>query len=284
MPREAKLLAAVEALVPGPDEPPAPDVTSAIFDAKGALLEPDALAARPPDRDDWTEASAEMGESYDSPAPDEPQDAIEVEAPPVVPIDLDQGRPAVISAEPTSGDAEAPQIEAGEFEDIETSALRRNRREARRLRLSWPLSRLQTAILALLVFNATLIGWRTDVVRLFPQTASFYAMLRMPVNLRGLVFDGLTTKTEQHEGVPVLVVEGHIVNVARKPVEVPRLKFSVRNDGGNEIYSWTMVPPRTVLPVGESLPFRSRLASPPPESRDVLVRFFTRRDLVAAVR
>jgi hypothetical protein len=44
------------------------------------------------------------------------------------------------------------------------------------------------------------------------------------------------------------------------------------------------VPPRSVLPSGEALPFRSRLASPPPEGRDVLVRFFARRDLVAGMR
>ena len=35
---------------------------------------------------------------------------------------------------------------------------------------------------------------------------------------------------------------------------------------------------------GESLAFRSRLASPPPDAREVLVRFFNRRDLVAGIQ
>ena len=70
--------------------------------------------------------------------------------------------------------------------------------------------------------DAILIGWRSDFVRALPQTASFYALLGLPVNLRGLDFDGITTTTEQHEGVPILVVEGNIVNATRKVVDVPR--------------------------------------------------------------
>ena len=57
-----------------------------------------------------------------------------------------------------------------------------------------------------------LIGWRNDVVRWLPQTASLYAAVGLPINLRGLVFTNVTTERETHEGVEVLVVEGSIVN------------------------------------------------------------------------
>jgi predicted Zn finger-like uncharacterized protein len=284
-PREAKLLAAVGAIAPEPDPGPDP-AASAGVEAENVTLYAGDDPAVPAENDEWTLQPGDGQQSYE----DVPDEAVardnlhedlheEVEAPPIVPVDLDQGRPLRIEDE-----RPAVEVETTAFEDIESLAARRSRREARRRRMSWPLSRLQTAILALIIFDATLVGWRSEVVRLFPQTASFYAMIGMPVNLRGLAFDGVTTAKEQHEGVPVLVVEGTIVNVARKPVEVPRLKFSVRSDTGNEIYSWTMVPPRTVLPSGETLAFRSRLASPPPEGRDVLVRFFARRDLVAGMR
>jgi hypothetical protein len=146
--------------------------------------------------------------------------------------------------------------------------------------LRWPLSTLQNGILALLIIDGILIGWRDTVVRVMPQTASFYSLLGLSVNLRGLAFDGIATNTEQHDGVPILVVEGNIVNDSGKIVEVPRLKFAVRNTANQEIYSWTAVPPRTTLPPGEAVAFRSRLASPPPEGQDVLVRFVTRRDIV----
>lgn len=201
----------------------------------------------------------------------------EVEAPPIVPVDLDEGRPPI-------------DIDADDFvdhhdelhEDVETVAARRLQRNGKPRPNRWPLSRLQTGMLALVMVDFILIGWRSDVVRALPQTASFYALMGLPVNLRGLAFDNITTSTEQHEGVPILVVEGNIVNDARKVVDVPRLKFIVRNAARQEIYSWTAVPSTGVLPPGEAVSFHTRLASPPPEARDVLVRFVNRRDMLSA--
>ncbi len=166
-------------------------------------------------------------------------------------------------------------------EDIETVAARRAKREARRRRWRWPLPGLATAILALIALDSALVAWRADIVRLLPQTAAFYAAIRLPVNLRDLVFTDVTTIRESQNGVPVLVVEGTIASTGKRAVEVPRLRFSVRNDAGQEIYAWTALPSRRVLPAGETLAFRSRLASPPREGSQVLVRFFNRRDLVA---
>jgi predicted Zn finger-like uncharacterized protein len=165
-------------------------------------------------------------------------------------------------------------------EDIESVAARRGERHAAHRR-RWERSRWTVAILTLLAIYLMLIGWRTDVVRWLPQTASLYAALGLPVNLRGLVFTSVTTERETHEGVEVLVVEGTIVNDFKRAVEVPRLRFSVRNKSGYEIYSWTALPNRNALLPGESLPFRSRLASPPREADRVQVRFFNRRDLSA---
>jgi hypothetical protein len=104
------------------------------------------------------------------------------------------------------------------------------------------------------------------------------------VNLRGLAFENVRTTGEVHEGVPVLIVEGTIANVVNKTVEVPRLRFAMRNAAGHEIYAWTSVTGRSILSPGETATFRSRLASPPPDGRDVIVRFLNRRDLVAGMR
>jgi predicted Zn finger-like uncharacterized protein len=209
-------------------------------------------------------------------ATDETAAAIEVEAPPIVPTDLDEGRPAAET------EAEAERAET--LEDIETYAARHEKRGRGRWSLRWPLSNLQSLILALLVADAILVGWRNDFVRVFPQTASFYGMLGLPVNLRGVTIDGIAITTEQHEGVPILVVDGNIVNDTRRIVDVPRLKFVVRNGSGDEVYSWTAVPPRANLPPGDTVAFRSRLASPPPDGHDVLVRFVTRHDIISGNR
>jgi predicted Zn finger-like uncharacterized protein len=125
---------------------------------------------------------------------------------------------------------------------------------------------------------------RADVVRWVPQTASLYSAIGLPVNLRGLDFADVTTKKETRDGVQMLVVEGTIVSLSSHAAAVPRLRFGVRNEAGREIYSWTALPDRKVLPAGETMRFRSLLATPPHEGRDVVVRFFTRRDLVADIQ
>ena len=110
----------------------------------------------------------------------------------------------------------------------------------------WPLAPLPTLLLGLGAIVVILVGWRADVVRLLPQTASFYSTIGLGVNLRGLEFENIKTSREIHEGVPVMVVEGEIVSVSRKAVDVPRLRFGVRNGLGAEIYNWTAMPSRTI--------------------------------------
>jgi predicted Zn finger-like uncharacterized protein len=200
----------------------------------------------------------------------------DVEAPPIVPVDLDEEQPRQRRERLHVPERQEP---LG-VQDIESMAARRPaaNRDARR----WPLSRPHTALLGLALLVAILIGWRSDVVRALPQTASFYSLIGLPVNLRGLVFDNVATVTEQHEGVPILVVEGNVFNPTRKTEDVPRLKFVLRNAAHQEIYSWTAVPTRATLPPGEAVDFHSRLASPPADARDLVVRFVNRRDVVAA--
>jgi predicted Zn finger-like uncharacterized protein len=171
----------------------------------------------------------------------------------------------------------------GSGEDIETYAARRALHDTAH-RSRWPVLGFPAILIALLAATTILIGWRTEVVRVLPQTASLFATMGLPVNLRGLAFENVQMTKEVQDGVTVLVVEGSIVNVADKTVAVPQLRLSVRNGGRNEIYAWTTQPTRAVLGPAETLPFRSRLASPPGEARDVLVRFLSRRDVVAGVR
>ena len=145
-----------------------------------------------------------------------------------------------------------------------------------------PLISLPTACAAMGALVLALLIWRVDVVRLLPQTASFYKMVGLDVNLRGLMFKDVKVTTETVEGKPVLVIEGVIVGEARKPVELPRLRFSVRDAQGAEIYAWNAVLEQPVLQPGQKAWFKSRLASPPPEGRNIDVRFFSKRDIAGA--
>jgi len=183
---------------------------------------------------------------------------------------------------PGAGDAASAALRKP-GEDIESIAARRARREMERGGRRRMGPSLATAIVVLFAVNAVLLGWRTDVVRLMPQTASLFAAIGLPVNLRGLAFVDVATSVETSEGVPVLLVKGRIVNITRQPRDVTRLRFALRNAAGNDVYAWTSLPGRAVLAPGDSEPFDTRLASPPADGQAVTVRFFTRRDLVGGV-
>jgi len=206
------------------------------------------------------------------------QKSVDIEAPSgeVASMTIDNSPPLVpaLAQEGASAAATGP--------DIESVAARRARQPGTKRRRSrrWP--GLPTIILVLAGTIAALLNWRATVVRFVPQTASLFSAVGLPVNLRGLSFDDVKTTVETHDGVTVLVVEGMIANQTRQPLEVPRLRFAVRNAGGYEVYAWTALPTEPMLAPGDRAPFRSRLASPPADAQDIIVRFFNRRDVTAA--
>ena len=61
-------------------------------------------------------------------------------------------------------------------------------------------------------------------------------------------------------------------------------RFAVRDPAGLEIYRWTALPERPVLAPGQQMAFRSRLAAPPAESSEVMVRFLGGNDAVAGLQ
>jgi hypothetical protein len=182
---------------------------------------------------------------------------------------------------------QAPLPEPGQAEidadDIESYAARRERMKARR-KQSRRSSRWTAIVLVLFAINVAVVGARDEVVRYLPQTASLFAAIGLPVNLRHLKFENVHISKETQDGVNVLIVDGIIVSDSKKPVSVPRLRFAARNATGQEVYTWTALPARSILGAGETLEFRSRLASPPADASDVMVRFFTARDVEAGVK
>jgi len=165
--------------------------------------------------------------------------------------------------------------------DVETAAARRIRlkKERRKLTLRDLKPSLPVTIGLLMAALTVLVVERQRVVRHLPQTASLYAAIGLPVNLRGLVFNDIKTFRESGDGQHALVVEGNIAGITRKMTEVPRLRFGVIDRTGKEIYAWTARPERQLLPPGETLSFRSRLASPPEDADRITVRFYNKHDI-----
>jgi predicted Zn finger-like uncharacterized protein len=139
----------------------------------------------------------------------------------------------------------------------------------------------QMAIAAMAALVLALIYWRNDVVRIMPQTAAFFQMTGLNVNLRNLAFEDVRVSTETVNGSRVFVIEGAIAPLSRKPVEIPRLRFVVQDSRGADIYAWNAVVDQAVIKPGEKVPFKSRLASPPADAHSVVVRFFHKRDLAS---
>jgi predicted Zn finger-like uncharacterized protein len=199
-----------------------------------------------------------------------------------------------ISADWLADDASQPNWQSAAQDDADGLQAAQPRRGSRLLNLlkppalfrmpglelpKLPVATLPTACAAMGALVLALVIWRADVVRLLPQTATFYRMVGLEVNLRGLMFKDVKITNETVDGKPVLVIEGVIVGETRKPVELPRLRFSVRDAQGAEIYAWNAVLEQPVLQPGERAWFKSRLASPPPEGRNIDVRFFNKRDV-----
>jgi predicted Zn finger-like uncharacterized protein len=235
-----------------------------------------------------------------------PEDALEPVAEPAMAEAAASGAPAGHDAQwnrVSEGDDAAPVVDspsiapehaaaadwaamARDDSDVGAAAPRSRASRLRRL-FAWPATRragrslfnLTTATAAMGALAAALFVWRADVVRLLPQTAAFYKMAGLDVNLRGLLFKDVKVTTETVEGKPVLVIEGSIVGETRKTVELPRLRFAVRDAQGAEIYAWNTVLEQTRLEPGGRAWFKSRLASPPAEGRSIDVRFFNKRDM-----
>ncbi|MCK1512976.1 zinc-ribbon domain-containing protein [Bradyrhizobium sp. 190] len=221
---------------------------------------------------EW-EALAREEEGQDAPVVDSPS--------------ISAGWPAEGEGSQPGGDSDWPSAARLDAEDHEEIPITTHRqRLARLFRLPslpripfMPAVGLPTACAAMGALILGLMIWRADVVRLLPQTATFYKMVGLEVNLRGLAFKDIKITNETVDGKPVLVIEGTIIGETKRPVELPRLRFSVRDAQGAEVYAWNAVLEQPVLNPGERAYFKSRLASPPPEGRNIDVRFFNKRDL-----
>src|SRR3954468_6540092 len=249
-----------------------PEDAIEMADAMPATMPNPAQSAPPAENDpasEW-EALAREEEGQDTPVVDSPS--------------ISAGWPAEGEASQPGSDSDWPSAARHDAEEeIPTT---HSQRLARLFRLPslpripfMPSFGLPTACTAMGALILALMIWRADVVRLLPQTATFYKMAGMEVNLRGLAFKDIKITNETVDGKPVLVIEGTIVGQTRAPVELPRLRFSVRDAQGAEIYAWNAVLEQPVLNPGERAYFKSRLASPPSEGRNIDVRFFNKRDL-----
>jgi hypothetical protein len=237
-------------------------------------------APPPPSVDEPPSLAPEPEPAFDAPVAEPAEgDA----APPVFAYDASE--PPTISDAPPLVPPDDHHDGADAAEDHENAdyAARRARMRARRQKTKRN-TRWIAVVLVLFGLNIAIIAGRHQIVRYLPQTASLFASIGLPVNLRNLEFEGIKISKEAQDGVTILIIEGRIVNTVGSATDVPRLRFAARNASGQEIYTWSMQPTRSILGPGENLPFTSRLAAPPADAVDILVRFFTKQDVASGMK
>lgn len=150
----------------------------------------------------------------------------------------------------------------GAHETYRLKVRERRRRKSRAAALSaWT-----ATAAALLVVLAGLILFRGQVVKQWPESASTYAAIGMPVNRFGLEF--LETEAERFfDGTtPILEVRGAVQNVSGRTRTAPLVRVILLDDQGVEVAeAFAQITPSSI-PADATAIFAARVENPPFES------------------
>jgi predicted Zn finger-like uncharacterized protein len=117
------------------------------------------------------------------------------------------------------------------------------------------------------------IIFRESVVKAWPQTASAYAAVGLPVNPTGLVIEQVHAEPSLEEGHAALDVTGVIRNVVGRGVTAPPLRISLLNAQGKRVAGQitNFADPR--IPSGATRSFRTSIPDPPFSAANLQVDF-----------
>ena len=210
--------------------------------------------------------------------PDEPIEAAEVESPPIVPVDLDEGRPPIdIDA------ADFAERSIGPGADVE-----KRRRPPLPVGSRKPAALAAVAsanfILALVIVDAIVVGWRNDFVRLFPAD---FRVLRPdravgePARrrFRGRHHDCGAARGRADPGGPGQHRQHRPQGRRRAADQIHRPQ---RRPAGNLFLDRRAGAHRVIAGRGRPIPQPARLAAD--RRPTMLVRFVNRRDVLAGTR
>lgn len=107
-----------------------------------------------------------------------------------------------------------------------------------------------------------------------PAAARLYGLAGIEVTLPALSLREVASAVSMGSELPQLTVSGEIVNATRDDLEVPPLRFQVRDHTGREVHAWTLDDIGAArLGPGEARHFVTRVAAPPETAREVEIRF-----------
>lgn len=157
----------------------------------------------------------------------------------------------------------------GAHEAYRLKVRERRRRKSRAAALSaWT-----TTVAAFLVIAAGLLLFRGEVVKRWPESASTYAAIGMPVNRFGLEF--LDTEAERFfDGTtPILEVRGAVQNVTSRTIQAPNVRVILLDDQGGQVAEAFAPISPTSIPEDATAIFAARIENPPFESFELELDF-----------
>jgi predicted Zn finger-like uncharacterized protein len=129
-------------------------------------------------------------------------------------------------------------------------------------------------IAVVLVIAVSAVHYRQDIAVIWPQSAGVYTTLGMKVNPSAIDFRDVNYHRESEDGITVLAVTGRIVNAGARELPVPQMvRVTLTDDNSRELYHWSFKAGAASLKPGQSVPFATRLSSPPIAARHLEVRF-----------
>jgi len=150
----------------------------------------------------------------------------------------------------------------GAHEAYRLKVRERRRRKSRAAAMSaWT-----TTVVAFIVILVGLVAMRGEVVKRWPESASTYAAIGLPVNRFGLEF--LETEAERYfDGTtPILEVRGAVENRSGRTVDAPLVRVILLDDQGVKVAeAFAPITPSTI-PDKATAVFAARVENPPFES------------------
>ena len=129
-------------------------------------------------------------------------------------------------------------------------------------------------IAVVLLIGLSAVRYRQEITVIWPQSAGVYSSLGMKVNVSGVDFARVDYHRENEDGQVVLAVTGQIVNNGTRELPVPQsVRVTLSDNANHKLYHWNFTPSAQSLQPGKSIPFLTRLSSPPAAARHLEVRF-----------
>ena len=114
---------------------------------------------------------------------------------------------------------------------------------------------------------------RVDVVRIWPQSASAFALVGLAPNPTGLALEGIKADRILKDGQAALSVTGAIRNVSNSALIAPPLRITLTDPAGKTLAVQIAKPDGVTIPVGAVRYFAVSIIDPPALARDMDVDF-----------